>query len=118
MAGQNFPQGSLDAAEMQQLFQHAIIIHTIPGGYNSGRTYYLKANSELECTKILENLSSYSVAAKKKAESKSKFANLQRKVRRIYRSKIFEGLSVSCIVMVSFSFQHFFCDWLSLTLSS
>jgi hypothetical protein len=118
MAGQNFPQGSLDAAEMQQLFQHAIIIHTIPSGYNSGRTYYLKANSELESSRILENLSAYSVAAKKKAESKSKFAHLQRRVRRVYRSKIFEVLSVSCIVMVSFSILHALRDVLRLTLSA
>ena len=106
MAGQHLPQGSLEAAEIQQLFQNSIIIHTIPGGYNSGRTYYLKANSELECSKILADLSVNSIAAKKRAESKSNFAKLQRRVRRVYRSKIFEGISVSCIIMVSLPFQH------------
>ncbi len=97
MAGQ---QGSLEAAENQQLFQNAIVIHTIPGGYNSGRTYYLKANSGLEFSKIMADLSAFSHAAMKRAESKSKFANLQRSVRRVYNSKLFQGFAISCIILV------------------
>jgi hypothetical protein len=101
MAGQHLPQGSLEAAENQQLFHDAIIIHTIPGGYNSGRTYYLKANSGLECSKILAEISAFSHAARQRAESKSKFANMQRRVRNVYNSRIVQGFAISCIILVS-----------------
>ncbi len=103
MAGQHRPQGSLEAAENQQLFHNAIIIHTISSGYNSGRSYYLKANSEPECSKIMADLSVYIHAARKRAESKSKFAKLQRRVRRVYNSKIFQGFAIFCIILVSMS---------------
>ncbi len=101
MVGQHLLQGSLEAAENQQLLLDAIIIHTIPGGFNSGRTYYLKANSGLECSKILEELTAFSHAARKRAESQSKFANLQRRVRRVFNSRIFQGFTISCIILVS-----------------
>jgi hypothetical protein len=100
-AGQHLAQGSLDAAENQQLFQHAIIIQTIPEGFNSGRTYHLKANSAQEYTTVLNDLNDFSRLARKRAESQSYFANLQRRVRRVYNSRPFQGLAIACILMVS-----------------
>ena len=44
-AGEHLRDGSLEAAENQHLFQNAIVIYTIPGGYNSGRIYHLRASS-------------------------------------------------------------------------
>ncbi len=100
-AGEQLAQDSLDAVENQQLFQHAIIIQTIPGGFNSGRTYHVKANTAQEYKIVLGDLSILSHIARKKAASQSHFTNLQRRVRRVYNSKPFQGCAIACILMVS-----------------
>ena len=120
--GDHLHDDNLDAAENQQLFQNAIVIATIPGGYNSGRIYHLRANSPQachrlialrmymwcitipgscqECSRILAELSVFSTEARKRARSSNRFATLQRRVRRVYNSRPFQAVSIACIVLV------------------
>ena len=72
----------------------------MPGGYNSGRSYHLQAASGLQYSKMLAELAAFSHQARKRAESSTRFAALQRRVRRIYHSRAFQAFSIACILMV------------------
>ncbi len=93
-----------------------LLIETHPDGYNSGRTYYLQAESELLCRNLVKSLSLYSAAAHERAQAKSTFAMTQRRVDRVYRSSPFQGFFAVLIIAVSdFSW---FCKGISIKMST
>ena len=75
-------------------------IKTIPDGYNSGRTYYLRAQSESTCRKITAALNKLCTAARERANVKSQFEKVQLRVRSIYCSNLFQIFTALLIIMV------------------
>ncbi len=75
-------------------------ISTLEQGFNSGRTYYLKAESKEECDSISAELGCKACSARRKAEGKSRFIRSQDSVRKFYSSKPFQILSAVLIITV------------------
>jgi hypothetical protein len=78
---------------------NTLMIETIPNGFNSGRTYYLRAPTESRCRQIVEDLSQLSSKAKKKAEVRSRWIKYQRRLRKLYWSFPFQ-CSVGMLIVV------------------
>ncbi len=83
---------SLDAEEL--------MIETHPDGYNSGRIYYLQAESKAMCQKIILKLKQYCTAARERANARTAIAQAQQYVHKIYRSKPFQNAVALLIVAV------------------
>jgi hypothetical protein len=81
-------------------FMYALQISTVVDGYNSGRSYYLKAHSEEMCQKIVSSLQIIAKAAMKQARAWSWFRRVQRKVRRVHDSTPFQLAVASLIIAV------------------
>jgi hypothetical protein len=79
-----------------------LLVETHPDGYNSGRTYYLQAESEALCKDLIQKLASYSAVAHEKAQAQSTFALTQRRVDRVYRSSPFQIFFAVLIIAVSY----------------
>jgi hypothetical protein len=77
-------------------------IRTINEGFNSGRTYCLRAPTEKICGLIVADLTVRSKAAKKSAEAKSRFEKCQERVRRVFDSKAFQLTIASLIFLVRY----------------
>ena len=95
---------AMDALEGQDIdrnkFSNALMITTIPQGHNSGRTYYLQAESAPLCTELVAQLAKVSRSARKRAEAKTQFAKSQFKVREIFESPPFQLVSALLIISV------------------
>jgi hypothetical protein len=81
-------------------FRNAVQINTIMDGYNSGRAYYLQAETEEDCRELATTLAVMSKDAKKRAEDKTRFQILQCKVLKFYDSTPFQCLVAFLIVAV------------------
>jgi predicted RNA-binding protein YlxR (DUF448 family) len=113
-SGLNMLQRSMGSEEIDQqfeedstsrLFVNAFQIATISDGYNSGRSYYLQADSSDVKQKVIEQLQALSQSARKRAEVKSLFRKFQDHVRQVYTTRIFQGSAALLIIAVSES------DW-------
>lgn len=82
-------------------FYKAFQIHTVPGGFNSGRTYYLQAHSNQECETIVEKLNEYAAAARAKTHSASRAKLMQDRLRAVHDSRAFQSLSALVIITVA-----------------
>jgi hypothetical protein len=81
--------------------ENELMIETHPEGYNSGRTYYLQADSKLSCQDKIKKLSQYKKAAYERAHAQSVFRQLQRRVLKFYRSAWFQRVMAFLIISVS-----------------
>jgi hypothetical protein len=98
----------LDAGEEEEdaeestsmLLVNAFQIATVPDGYNSGRSYYLQADSGDVKQQIISHLQMLAKNAKKKAEVKSSFRKTQDRVRSVYVARPFQGAAALLIVAV------------------
>jgi hypothetical protein len=75
-------------------------ISTCPDGYNSGRCYYLKADSLQSCEMLVDILLKLVSVARARAEGASKFQQSQQVARAIYDSSLFQASSSLLIVLV------------------
>jgi hypothetical protein len=75
-------------------------ILTKPEGYNSGRSYYLKADSTRACKELVDNLQRLVSIAKARAESITRFQRSQQIARRVYESTPFQIGSSLLIILV------------------
>jgi hypothetical protein len=91
----------LDKDSTSRLFVNAFQIATIPDGHNSGRSYYLQAESSEVKRKIIKQLQLLTESARKRAEAKSLFRQAQDRVRGIYITWIFQSGAALLIVAVS-----------------
>ncbi len=102
----NLPGSGLFDAEQRaentsQLFVNAFQIATIPTGYNSGRSYYLQAeSSELE-HHVMTQLRTLANHARKKAEARSFLRKTQDRARAIYTARPFQIGASLLIVAVN-----------------
>jgi hypothetical protein len=70
-------------------------------GYNSGRKYYIQANSDTERREIIEMLTKVFKAAKKAKELQSRYARVKEKLHRITSSNQFQYFFAMLILAVS-----------------
>ena len=77
-----------------------LMIETNPQGYNSGRTYYLQAESKARCQKLVEKIKEYSKVARERADARTTMAQAQQRVGKIYRSKHFQNIVAVLIISV------------------
>jgi hypothetical protein len=82
-------------------YVNTLQIQTIPDGFNSGRTYYMRAATESMCWSIVDELSEVSQRAKKRAQTRTRIMKLQKKTKRFYDSLAFQGFIGFFITMVS-----------------
>jgi hypothetical protein len=80
--------------------ENELMIETHPEGYNSGRTYYLQADSKVSCQDKIKRLSQYKKAAFERAHAQSLFRQAQRRVLKFYRSTWFQRVMAFLIILV------------------
>ena len=102
------PTGSLRTMRFSSLMEespepiHVIQLRTIENGYNSGRTYYFKADSEEACGDWVARLRSETDrAVMLKQAGPSLFRRVRYRVRRFYAGVPFQGL-VAVLIFSSF----------------
>ncbi len=76
------------------------MIETNADGYNSGRTYYLQADSSKACRDVAKKISQNSIMSIERANAKTAFAQAQQHVRKIYSSAIFQNVVAFLILTV------------------
>jgi hypothetical protein len=81
-------------------FMNAFMIKTVPGGHNSGRTYYFQASSPDSYFQLTRHLLANAKAARERAEFNTRFTKSQYNMRKIFDSKMFQYFSALLIVMV------------------
>ena len=77
-----------------------LMIETNPEGYNSGRIYYLQAESRAICQKLILKLKQYCAAARERANAQTVLAQAQQHVSKFYRSKPFQNFVAILIIAV------------------
>jgi hypothetical protein len=82
-----------------------LMIETHPDGYNSGRIYYLQAESRVICQKLIQKLRQYSIAARERLNAQTTMAKAQQYVGKLYRSKIFQNFVAILIIAVCIESQ-------------
>jgi hypothetical protein len=92
---------SIDEDVDSAKFLNALMITTIPEGYNSGRTYYLQASSEEHCKRLVTEWLRLATRARFAAEANTKCAESQYVFRKIFDSNSFQLISACLIIAVS-----------------
>jgi hypothetical protein len=79
---------------------HVLQIRTAEGGYNSGRTYYLRAGSDAACADWLHHLrAAADRAIMLKRAGPSRLRRLQYRLRRMYRCRAVQGIFTALIFL-------------------
>ena len=82
-------------------FVDAIMITTLPEGYNGGRTYYFQADSKQDCIDLTYRLAKLSRSAARRAEASTVIAKIRLWCRVVFHSPAFQGTSALLILAVS-----------------
>ena len=77
-----------------------LMIETHPEGYNSGRTYYLQADSKSACQDKIKILLHHKAAAYERTHAQSVFRQAQLRVLKVYRSTVFQRFTAILIISV------------------
>ncbi len=77
-----------------------LMVETLPEGYNSGRTYYLSADSAASCRDTVQVLARYSKAAYKRANSQTVLSQIQQHLHSVAYSAIFQNTMALLIITV------------------
>ena len=96
----SFKNEVLSATVEGHNYINTLQVITIPDGFNSGRTYYLRAPTESMCQSIASQLRVVVVIARKRAQARTQLMKMQRRVRRFYSSLFFQGLIGMFIALV------------------
>ena len=83
-----------------------LMIETHPDGYNSGRIYYLQAESRSTCQNLIQTLRERCTKAREKANAQTALAQAQQYVGKIYRSKYFQNFVAVLIIAVCSQDYH------------
>ena len=76
------------------------MINTIAEGYNSGRTYYLQANSKEQCQEMVKLIKVLVKRACEMASAQTQFSRVQLRARKVYKSHLFQSSSATLILAV------------------
>jgi hypothetical protein len=82
------------------MFINAFMITTVPGGHNSGRTYYLQTDTTESYSALTRLLVSSVKEARKRAEFNTRFRKTQYILRRFFNSPGFQYFSAFLIILV------------------
>ncbi len=93
-------QSNMVADSTKVKFRNSFQIRTQVDGYNSGRSYYLKAASAEECTEVMDKLKALAKTAKKLKDAKTRFQESQERIRVVYHSTAVQGIVAAMIVAV------------------
>ena len=87
------------------LFSHQsarmVQIATAPEGFNSGRTYYLRTESEETFSNILKTWPVLALKARRRADARTVLEKVQRELRRFHDSKLFQTVVALVIAAVN-----------------
>jgi hypothetical protein len=81
-------------------FTNALQIRTVKNGQNAGRKYILRGSSDTEVATVVEKISELAKKAAKKEAANSWRESMQHKLRILYDSKGFQGVTAILIVAV------------------
>ncbi len=95
----SFHEDDAAGSRTSALFK-AFQIHTIPNGFNSGRTYYLQAHSNSTCETIVQQLQAHAAAAHARGAKASRMMRAQAAFRKVHDSAPFQLLSALVIITV------------------
>ena len=84
-------------------FTCAFQIRTKKHGYNAGRKYFLRADSDQERDELIKQLTLLTELAIARAETASQWERMQSRVRVVYNSSLFQGVAAFLIIAVSAS---------------
>jgi hypothetical protein len=87
-------------------FQHALQVQTVEDGYNSGRTYYLQADSAAQCAEICDSLAACARRAREAAAAQSRLRRVQQAVCDAYESTPFQSAVAVLIIAVRLMRTH------------
>jgi hypothetical protein len=80
---------------------NTIEIRTNVDGHNSGRVYFIRAESGAECRHIANDLSTYSEVARRRFQLRTRWERYQDKLKTAYDSNWVQGLVGALILSVS-----------------
>lgn len=89
-----------DKESDESMDENELMIETHSEGYNSGRKYYLQAESKASGQDIIKKLTQYSIAAYERAQAQSVFRRAQLRVLKVYRSNLFQRFVALLIISV------------------
>ena len=81
-------------------FQDALILETVPDGYNSGRTYHLRAGSQERCREVVASLKARAAAARRRIHARDRLRRGRERLRRLYDSRPFQYAVAALILAV------------------
>ena len=81
-------------------FSNSFQIRTAKGGFNAGRKYFLRADSEENLAEVISYALATAKEAARKAETRSRWALLQERVRGVNNSDWFQGIATFLIMAV------------------
>jgi hypothetical protein len=81
-------------------FSNSFQIRTAKEGFNGGRKYFLRADSEKSCAAAIRYTLFATKEAARKAESRSRWALLQERMRSVNNSDWFQGIATFLIMAV------------------
>ncbi len=90
----------VDKEESKAKDPNEFMIETSHDGYNSGRTYYLQAESSASCQSISSKLSDCAAAALEAANARTAFEQAQQRVAKVYIASWFQNCVAILIIAV------------------
>ena len=85
------------------MFLNAFMITTVPGGHNSGRTYYLQTDTAESYSTLTRHVMHCAKEARKRSEFNTRFRKSQYVLRKFFNSPGVQYFSAFLIILVS---QH------------
>jgi hypothetical protein len=82
-------------------FLHAFQIDTLEDGYNSGRSYHIRAESKERCDSIMATIRASATRARKAAMKASRFQKSQQMVLNFHKNVVFQSIITILILLVS-----------------
>jgi hypothetical protein len=82
-------------------FTNAFQIRTRTDGYNGGRSYFLRSESEGDLAGLIQEIALIAKGAARKASAQTKWALAQEHARSVYNSIWFQGIASFLIIAVS-----------------
>ena len=83
-------------------FSRAFQIRTHKDGQNAGRKYVLRADTDDQATTFVSELNHLSKVAAERAVARTRWGSIKQRVRNVYDSSVFQGMSAILIVAVRF----------------
>ena len=81
-------------------FTYAFQIRTKKDGFNAGRKYFIQTDSDEVMDELIAEISQIAKAISKRLATKSKWSKVQKRVRRVYNSRVFQGVAAFLIIAV------------------